>query len=161
MIIGLSKVHVLTHFDFNWLQLMLLYEVVGSHLVCIPLDLVVPDLHCVKGFLPDNVTFIITFIVNSDLHSNFHVVDAFVCVAVNHKAVDLDIILNGNKDNRLVLRSANRFFIDVRFRKSIPAADAIWSALTSKLIEEQDFAIFLKYRLYLLFFINNLAVNKY
>jgi hypothetical protein len=41
--------------------------------------------------------------VNSDLHSHFHVVDAVICMAVDHKAVNLDVILNWNIDYGLIV----------------------------------------------------------
>jgi len=95
--------HVLTRFDFNWLQLMFLYKVIRRHLVSVPLDLVIPYFHGIKSFLPDDIAFGIILIVNSDLHSHFHVVDAVICMAVDHKAVNLDVILNWNIDYGLIV----------------------------------------------------------
>jgi len=95
--------HVLSDFNFDWLELMFLHEIVLCHLIVVPFDLIVAYLHGVKVLLPDYVALGVVLIVNSDLHPDFHVINGIVSVAVDHEPVNFDIVLNWDVHNGLVV----------------------------------------------------------
>ena len=103
MVVGLCEMHVLSDFNFDWLELMFLHEIVLCYLIVVPFDLIVAYLHGVKVLLPDYVALGVVLVVNSDLHPDFHVINGFVSVAVDHEPVNFDIVLNWDVHNRLVV----------------------------------------------------------
>ncbi len=161
MVVWLSQVHMLSYFYFNRFELMLLNKIIRCNLIAVPLDLIITDFHCIECLLPHDVALTVVFIMNSDFHSHFHVVNVFICVAVNHETVDLYVVLNGHVYNRLIIWSTNYFIIYNRFRKSKPGSNAIWSADTTNLIVEQYLRVFFENSLNLSLFVDNLTISEH